>query len=174
MWEAQNYFPEGDLKVAAHCVPLHEIYKSRLPLQVVESAHKLQMHLHRIIGLYSSPKVQVCLIIAIEWPMVLIEGAHGHQSAIINFNRFHVQILERLFVDDGSLCAQLSKKVRIEQALVGGLISQSRWDDLDLDSPVQSVHKHIFKLIDWLHVWLDDPDAALCLFAHLDDWFWDF
>ena len=132
------------------------------------------MHLDRIISRHSSPKVQVGLIIAIEWPVVLIEGAHGHQSPIIDFDRLHMQILKGFFIDDGSLRAQLSEKVWVEQALVGGLISESCWDDFDLDSPVEGLHENVLQLIDRLHVWLYDSDGGLGLLAHLDDRFWYF
>lgn len=89
--------PPCVLEVASHCVALIEIDGSALALEVLEHVHKLLVSF-ALMGCLVLLKEDVRLIVHIERPVVLIEAAQGHDLAIIDIDRLHMQILEGLFM----------------------------------------------------------------------------
>ena len=93
----EHELPESVLKVAyGRAESLVKIYWSTFVLQIIEYFHKLCMSfvLSLLLCLFDE---QVCLIVTVERPMILIEASKSHPASIIDFNGLHVKILKRLF-----------------------------------------------------------------------------
>ena len=102
----------------------------------------------------------VSFVVTVEAPVILVEAAYSHDLAVVNRDRFHVQVLEWFFIHLRSLELQVAEQIRVEESLVARLVSVPCCDDLYFDaSLLHCFDQLIFKFVNVLHVWLDDADV---------------
>lgn len=112
----------------------------------------------------------VCLVIAVEAPVVLVKRTNCHESTIVDFYDLHVQVLERLFGDPGSLFLQSVEEIRVQKCFVARLVPMSGRDYLEINATLDhSFYQNVFKFVNVLHIGLNYSDFSFSSFYHVKD-----
>ena len=102
--------------------------------------------------------------------MVLIKATQRHHTAIVYLNSLHVQVLEGLFRDLRAIFLKSIKQVAVQECLIAGLVTIASCNNLKRDSTLgHCLNKHVFKLINVLHIRLDDSYLRLGCLDHMQN-----
>ena len=106
MWYVEYELPESIFDVAYGGEAFTEVDRPALCSEPIEDVNELAMCLVRNLVfaiLRAKLEEHVSFIVAFKWPMVLIEASNSNLLAIIDLYSFHVEVLEGLFCDLGSI-----------------------------------------------------------------------